>query len=298
MLSFIIRAIVVSGMLLGVVLLVDLIPVEQIALLIEFIGGVFPDYSNFFAIAIVGISGVLVIVGLMQIRYRSRYKLDAFDEEILSNIHLKEKEFRLQVEKKQLDDIEKTRLRQEILALRQEYQLLSGKILQNQDGGYVEDWRSVLLSARKRLLDEEDRMLTRNSTNLGIAILMIAVGIVFLMYATSFIARPPSNANIWVFLATYGPTLSIVVLIEIPTFFFLRLYSSNERKIERNKSDLTNIELRLTAGLMLYEKINKDNFAILADNISKEDSNFILGKNESSGGIDPNKLLEIIKATK
>ncbi len=96
------------------------------------------------------------------------------------------------------------------------------------------------------------------------------------------------------FLIKYWSRVGIVITIGVFAGFFLRLYALTERVIERNKSDLTNIELRLTAGLMLYEKVNKDNFAILADNISKEDSKFVLGKNESSGGVGTNKITELL----
>ncbi len=266
------------------------------------------DYIEFFGVTI---AGFLAYFGFRQITTRS-YS-EKIDQELLSSIKLKEKQFRVQIKTVE-SDTEKEQLQQQILELRKGYQLLSGKILQNEDGGDVEDWRSVLLSARKRLLDEEDRLLANNKRNLGFALVIMAAGIFFLMYVANFIEFAPEgiadevwenndeqaleSLNAWDFLVYYGPIFSILVLVQIPTFFFLRLYSSNERRLERNKSDLTNTELRLTSGLMLYEKVNKDNFAILADNLSKEDSNFVLGKNESSGGIDPSKLLEIIKAIK
>ncbi len=280
---------------------------ESAELLGSSLNKLFSDYRSFLSTATAGIAISLAIFGLRQITTRSHY--ERANKELLSSINLTKKELLIQIERSE-NNTDKEELKQQILELRNKYQLLSGKILQNKDGDFVEDWRSVLLSTRKRLLDEEDRLLTRNKRNLGIGVLMIVVGIIFLMYATGFFEqslegniRQASNSNtgkdseginIWNFLANYGPIFSILVLIEIPTFFFLSLYASNERKIERNKNDLTNIELRLTAGLMLYDKANGAKFAVLSDTLSKEESNVVLGKNESSGGGGTNKLLETL----
>ncbi len=161
-------------------------------------------------------------------------------------------------------------------------------------------WIKTFVASRKRLLDEEDRLQVRNTKNLQTGIVLAFVGATFpFMYLCYmlYVAISPIGGegnNFVLPFSTYLPIISIVLIFEVIAFFFLNLYASNERKIERNKSDLTNVELRLAAGLMLYDDRNKRNFAILADNISKEDSKFILGKNESAGGISANKLLETL----
>ncbi len=299
---------VISAMTVGLMIVViDFIPIEFIALLINSFWESLLNYREFLPISIAGISGFLAYFGLRQMTARSNYEKD--NQELLSSINSMKANLVLQIAIEE-NDGKREEIRNQILNLDNQYKILSGKILQNKDGGYVEDWRSVLLSGHKRLLDEEDRLMTLNKKNLGAGILLIAVGIIFLMYATGFFEqslegniRQASNSNtgknsgginIWNFLANYGPIFSILFLIEIPTFFFLSLYASNERKIERNKSDLTNIELRLTAGLMLYDEKNIRNFPVLAEALAQEDSKFVLGKNESSGGGGTNKLLETL----
>ncbi len=165
------------------------------------------------------------------------------------------------------------------------------------------DWKKTFVASRKRLLDEEDRLQVRNSKNLQTGIVLAFLGAAFplmylcyMLYATIFTIGGEGNNFVLPF-STYLPIISIVLIFEVIAFFFLNLYASNERRLERNKSDLTNVELRLAAGLMLYDDRDKKNFAILADNISKEDSKFILGKNESAGGISTNKLLETLLKT-
>ncbi len=161
-------------------------------------------------------------------------------------------------------------------------------------------WKKTFVASRKRLLNEEDRLQVRNATNLRSGIGMAFLGATFpLMYLCYMLytAISPIGAdgnNFVLPFSTYFPIISIVFIFEVIAFFFLNLYASNERRLERNKSDLTNIELRLAAGLMLCDDDNKKSFADLAKIIAQEDSKFVLGKNESSGGISTNKLLETL----
>ncbi|MGU9962733.1 MAG: hypothetical protein ACNYPD_01360 [Candidatus Halichondribacter symbioticus] len=222
------------------------------------------------------------------------------------------------------DKQKKKALEEQKQRLLQDYQSKISSNLQKADGSFVTEWREVLLVTRNRLLDEEKNLRARNYVNIRVGViiaflgfyclLIFVVGSVYvfissasdvtnsaLILPNSVLSLPNSTLrlpnNVWEFLMLYGPTLSAIAIIEVLAIFFLNLYASNERRLERNKSDLTNIELRLTSGLMLYEKVNKDKFAILADNISKEDSNFILGKNETSGGSGTNKILETVLKT-
>ena len=214
-------------------------------------------------------------------------------QEITSQYSVEEKELRLKIGAEK-DQAAKKKLRQQALDLRQKYELLLIENLQTKDGAIVKDWRESLLAARKRLLKEEQRLVARNRANLRNGVFMAFIGVALPAYYIIFTNRAGESDSGWLFISNYLPNLSVVLGLEIIAIFFLSLYASNERRLERNKSDLTNIELRLTAGLMLYEKVNKDNFAILADNLSKEDSKFVLGKNESFGGGGTNKLLETL----
>ncbi len=228
--------------------------------------------------------------------------------EIIGRIYLPYQQTRLEVETQffaervklqiliglERDEEEKKVLEQELLNLKQAHASFLTNNLLKDDEVLVTDWREVMLITRVRLVSEEQRLLFSNKLNLEFAIFMAFVGVALPMYYIFFVSELRANEGLEAFFTTYGPILSVVIVFEIVALFFLRLYGQTERKIERNKSDLTNIELRLTAGLMLYEEKNKEKFAILADNISKEDSKFVLGKNESSGGVGTNRILEAL----
>ena len=269
----------------------DFISADSMQLVISSLWELFSNYSNFLAIIIGIISIFLAIFGLRQITTRSSYEIS--NQELSTRFSIEEKELTLQIETAK-NNVEKIKLQHQILELRNKYEILSGKILQKEDGSHVEDWRSVLLSARKRLLDEEDRLLTRNRRNLGFAMVMIAVGIIFLIFSAPVVVGDPEINNVWAFLVKYGPISSVIILIEVPTFFFLSLYSQTARMLERNKNELTNIELRLTSGLLLSKKTSAKKFDSLADDLAKEERNFILAKNESSAVLGTDKLLELL----
>ncbi len=162
------------------------------------------------------------------------------------------------------------------------------------------NWKKTFVASRKRLLNEEDRLQVRNVTNLRSGIGMAFLGATFpvmylcyMLYTAIFPIGAEGNNFVLPF-STYFPIISIVFIFEVIAFFFLNLYASNERRLERNKSDLTNIELRLAAGLMLDDDDNKKNFADLAKIIAQEDSKFVLGKNESAGGISTDKVMGLL----
>ncbi len=192
------------------------------------------------------------------------------------------------------DEEEKKALEQQSLDLQKEHvSFLTSDLLKDGDV-IVSDWREVLIVARQRLVNEEQRLLISNKLNLEFAIFMAFVGVALPLYYIFFVSELRANEGLETFFTTYGPILSVVFVFEIVALFFLRLYGQTERKIEKNKNELTNIELRLTAGLMLCDKENKANLTSLADDLAKEERNFVLGKNESSAILDTDKLLELL----
>ncbi len=161
-----------------------------------------------------------------------------------------------------------------------------------------EDWRDVLWGAHKRLRNEEKNMQSRNVNNLITGVGSALLGFSWLLILIFLFNDAEYGDGVLDFLANYWARFSIVLILGLCATFFFRLYTQTIRRIDKNRNEITNIELRLVSGLMLYDKTNSANFSALAKIIAQEERNFVLGKNESSGGIDPSKLLEIIKATK
>ena len=261
----------------------------------------FLPFIEIFIVAVSTTAGVMVwaIVSVRQTFTKIRSKPEREEDELAFNFDLRLKELRVKFEEEKNQE-KKQEIEEEKQKIRKEHEAMLNRNLQRADGSFVTDWRESLVVSHKRLLDEEKRLLARNRANLRFGIIAAILGFYFLtmlmliyvfIFSNLKVALPN---NFWEFLMFYVPLVSGIIIIEIPAIFFLNLYASNERRLERNKSDLTNIELRLTAGLMLRDEKHEDKFADLAKIIAQEDSKFVLGKNESSAGINAEKLLELL----
>ncbi len=236
---------------------------------------------------------ILVVGGIIYFSIRKLFDFRSFSEktkqETTSQYFVEEKELRRLIEAER-DEAEKKLLRQQAFNLRQEYESLFIENLQTKDGEIIKDWREVLLSARKRLLREEQRLLARNNANLRNGIFMALAGVAMPTYYILSGMAIEVGGNWDVFIVSYWPFFTMGVIIEIIAIFYLRLYALTERRLERNKNELTNIELRLTAGLMLHDKTDENKFNSIADIFAKEERNFVLKKNETSAITDSDKL--------
>ncbi len=180
--------------------------------------------------------------------------------------------------------------------LRLERDKITGRGLNKLELLVSTSWSKTLVESHKRLLDEEGRLNARNVANLGYGVLAAVLGVFVLItaailpYIWDNFATPAFN-GIPVY---YFPVTPVVIITEIVAIFFLRLHSQTEHRIERNKNEITNIELRLAAGLMLPSATGQPDFTSLSNHLAKEERNFVLGKNESSAGVSTNRLLEIL----
>ncbi len=157
-------------------------------------------------------------------------------------------------------------------------------------------WGITLIASHDRLLEEEYRLRRRNRFNLVFGIAVAFAGASFFIGAgiVSYYDKTLQTLSFNNFPFYYLLCIPITIITEVVAIFFLRLFALTEQTIERNKNEMTNIELRLTASQLLE---SKDKFDSLADTLSKEERNFILRKNESSAipeTLDNEKLLEII----
>ena len=255
-------------------------------------------------ISIVGLALAAYVVGLTSLSFFSRFmrvigsSSEKIKREAITKFNKKEKKFLDQIENTP-NKKEKKKLKQALKTLRLEHESRMSGNLQKKDGKFTTDWCEVLLAARKRLLDEEQRLQVRNVVNLVTGIVSVLVGAGF--FGSFLYLNHDDRVRDYLtfidFLVLFGTRIGIIITIGVFAGFFLRLYSLTERAIANNKNEITNIELRLTSGLMLSEKANTDKFAMLADTLSKEERNFILGKNESSATsetLDIERLKEII----
>ncbi|PHS76752.1 MAG: hypothetical protein COB56_05490 [Robiginitomaculum sp.] len=171
-------------------------------------------------------------------------------------------------------------LRVQELELRQKLKQSFSDNLCDSDGNLLNDWREPLLMSRRRLLEEGRRLSARSSSNLSWGILISFIVVVFLGILI-FVIKPNGDLeDSYSFWAYYGPRFSLVVILQILASFFLRNFIRVEREIQRNKNEITNLELRLAAGLIAGS--DKKKLSELANSLIQEEQNFVLAKRETS----------------
>ncbi len=164
-------------------------------------------------------------------------------------------------------------------------------------GDSFENWRDALLYAHKRLRDEEKSMKSNNNGNLASGVLGAGLGL-FWLFILIFSPDEAKGVDSFPnFLANHWSRVGSVIIVGIITAFFLRLYTQTVRRIDKNRNEITNIELRLASGLMMCDTRDKTKLKFLAEALAKEERNFVLDKTESSTGISIEKLLGIISKT-
>ena len=257
--------------------------------------GIYTEASGALFIFFIFLLGYTVILSLIGINVRS---IAERKEQWTSELGLKLKLLNFEIEQ-ETDPQRKAKLVKEYEGLKLERDLLFDESPRRFGHGVDTAWGKNLVDSHNRLYDEENRLLARNVANLSYGGIASVVGVVILLIIIGFAYFNTPTANLSLATAPfyYFLCIPISVIIGILVVFFLRLYSQTEHRLEKNKNEMTNIELRLTACQLLESKTGKDKFDSLAETLSKEERNFVLKKNESSAipeTLDNEKLLEII----
>lgn len=146
-----------------------------------------------------------------------------------------------------------------------------------------------------RLRSEIDALTARGNLNLSLGMTTTIVGIAILGSAVLNFptedCSADSNENCTEILFTYFlPRFSLVILIEIFAYFFLRLYKQSLEEIKYFQNEITNIEAK---QLALQLAMHHDDQALrikVAEELAKTERNFILEKDQSTVEIEREKL--------
>ena len=131
------------------------------------------------------------------------------------------------------------------------------------------DWKYSLFASRNRLRFEIGRLSARSSSNLKWGIVISIVGAIYLVSIIFFPNFGFVNSNFGDSFFDLLPRLSLFLFFQFLAIFFLRLFANNERKISEITDEITNLELKISAGMML-EKNNCD-VSELANKFANED---------------------------
>lgn len=132
----------------------------------------------------------------------------------------------------------------------------------------------------RRLKDEIQALTGRANINLIIGIVTTLAGIGVLWYTvyTSDIDYS-SVSNV---VGHYLPRLSVVVLIEVFAYFFLRLYKGGLAEIKYYQNELTNFESRFLALLLAFRRNDSEILGKVILELAATERNFVLSLGQTT----------------
>lgn len=218
-------------------------------------------------------------------------ELTGFKEEVLAKISEFEdldqmkKEFKSLIDG-QISDLTKEKILKEISGTFKN-ELMSKTKLDIIDQEFLE--------MKRRIYIETSRITRYAYTNLFIGFITTFGVIGFLI--SSLLGMDTTGFTTNDYLMHFIPRVSLSILIEVFSFFFLRLYSKNLDDIKYWNNERTNLEMKIvgvkTAMLMNDDKTT----ALIIKNIVTTERNFILKKGESTVELEKNKTSDSSNAS-
>lgn len=144
-----------------------------------------------------------------------------------------------------------------------------------------------LQQTRRRLGQEVQDLARRGNLNLILGILTTVSGLSVLGYS---VFSPPVTASTTELLSYFAPRVSLVVLIEVFAYFFLRLYKKSLDEIKYFQNELTNTEAK---NLALHVALRDEDTKLRAQVIrvlATTERNFVLEKDQTTVEIEKERL--------
>lgn len=148
--------------------------------------------------------------------------------------------------------------------------------------GLAEESALLFTAMRVRLMKDEVRLRGNSRLNLmiGVFVALIAASIIG---APLFMSKsiPSSVSEFW---SAYILRLPVGLLLQVVSFFFLRLYVSTENEIKHNKNEVTNVESKFLSLIASREFGYSPEPSIKA--LAETERNFVIRRGERTVGAE------------
>ncbi|MDR4518480.1 MAG: hypothetical protein MRK00_14010 [Nitrosomonas sp.] len=151
-----------------------------------------------------------------------------------------------------------------------------------------ENLDEIFLRMLGRLDSEISTLGRRGNLNLALGIITTLLGLIVLGYFVLEIDSIPEDKV--AFLAYFLPKLSLVVLIEIFAFFFLKLYKESLSEIKYFQNEITNIESKFSALKLAMCNDNQDTTTSVVSTLLNTERNAVLKKGQTTAEIEKAKI--------
>lgn len=198
-----------------------------------------------------------------------------------------------------INDVIKTEHREELVSIlknelvKESKDLASKEILSRIEEklkgvSQLKEIEGVFLRTFERLNSEINALSRRGNLNLSLGILTTIVGLSILGYFVLEIDSIPEDKM--AFIAHFIPKLSLVVLIEVFAYFFLKLYKSSLSEIKYYQNEMTNSESKLTAIKCAIMNSDEETISFVIKNLSGTERNSVLEKGQTTADIEKSKI--------
>ena len=146
----------------------------------------------------------------------------------------------------------------------------------------------ILGRTLERLSSEIQSLTRRGNLNLSLGVVTTIIGLSILGF---FVLKTgPVTEDKMAFIANFIPRLSLVILIEVFAYFFLKLYKSSLSEIKYFQNEMTNIEVKLAAVNTSIFHADKGVLANVVHSLSATERNAILEKGQTTVEIEKSRL--------
>lgn len=139
-----------------------------------------------------------------------------------------------------------------------------------------------------RLNNERSDLTRRGNLNLVLGIFTTIIGLSVLGYFVWKIQYQP-NQHFYI-LETFIPRLSLVILIELFAYFFLKLYKSSLFEIKYFQNEISNFEAKYVSLRLAYANKDKSVFDEVLKILARTERNYVLEKGQSTIDIEREKV--------
>lgn len=139
-----------------------------------------------------------------------------------------------------------------------------------------------------RIKKEIERLARSANVNLVFGALTTISGVVFL--AMQIFDQKTSSDDWKLILAHYLPRISLVILIEVFAFFFLKIYKVNLSDIKFFSNERTNMEQKILSLKIAILAQDKKMIRVVIRELAKTERNFTLKKGETTIDIEKEKV--------
>lgn len=145
--------------------------------------------------------------------------------------------------------------------------------------------RTVFGKSEERLADQVQTLRAQSTTNMVVGCFIALLGALFLA-ATLFLSNAKA-ASFEELALQMAPRLSVVILIEVFAYFFLKMYRSNLSEIRYYQNEITNVEMR-RAGVFLA--VSKAASETVLEKLCSTDRNFVIEKEQTTQELEKLKI--------